>query len=109
MVGIGDDKGLGNVTVSGGTFTIHTAASNELPIGSKNGKTVIRGGSITSDSSSPINAVSPYGDPLEPKKIETDGKFRKAIVFGGSEYTYSAEPAEYENSVTVYLPVGYQI
>lgn len=109
VVGIGDDKGLGNVTVSGGTFTIHTAASNELPIGSKNGKTVIRGGSITSDSSSPINAVSPYGDPLEPKKIETDGKFRKAIVFGGSEYTYSAEPMEYENSVTVYLPVGYQI
>ena len=109
VVGIGDNKGSGNVTVSGGIFTIHNAASTELPLGSKNGRTVIKGGSITSDSSTPIKAVSPYGDPLELKRIETDGKLRTSIVFGGSEYTYSAEPSEGENFVNAYFPVGYRV
>ena len=109
VVGIGDDKGSGSVTVSGGIFTIHNAASTELPLGSKNGRTVIKGGSITSDSSTSIKAVSPYGDPLELKRIETDGKLRTSIVFGGSEYTYSAEPSEGENFVNAYLPVGYKV
>ena len=92
-----------------GIFRIHTAAANEYPIGTRNGKTVIHSGNISSDSMEEIVAVSPYGDPLEKQMIETSVGFRRTISFGGSEYTYSAEPANDENFIMAYLPAGYEI
>ena len=106
-VGLGDAFGSSNVTIINGIFNIHIASGNENPIGTKDGKAVIHSGNIYSDSAEEIHAVSPYGDPLEKRRIETSESFRKTIVYGGSEYTYSAEPAEGEDFVTVYLPVGY--
>ncbi|MBP1561180.1 MAG: EAL domain-containing protein [Oscillospiraceae bacterium] len=108
-VGIGDAFGSENITITSGTFNIYTAASLEVPIGTRNGKTTIHSGNIVIDSSEDVNAFSPYGDPLEKRIIETDGEFCSSVVFGGSEYTYRAEPNEDEGIVTVYLPVGYEI
>ena len=106
-VGIGDIFGSGTITIINGIFNVHIASGNELPIGSKDGKIVIHSGNIFTDSDEEIRAVSPYGDPLEKRRIPVSENFRKSIVYGGSEYTYSAEPAEGEDFVTVYLPMGY--
>ena len=108
-VGIGDAFGSETVTIVNGIFRIHTAAANEYPIGTRNGKTVIHSGNINSDSMEEIVAVSPYGDTLEKQVIETEGGFRKSISFGGNEYTYSADPMNGENFITAYLPAGYEI
>lgn len=108
-VGIGDYFGSGDNTVCGGITKIHTSASTEVPIGSRNGKTVIRGGNITTDSKEKIKAVSPYGDMLEERQVEADGKFLGNITFGGSEYEYSAETVQGENKVSIYLPIGFEI
>ena len=109
-VGIGDAFGSETITIINGNFNIHIASGNEFPIGTKGGKTVIHSGNINirADSTEDIHAVSPYGDPLEKCRIKTSESFRQAVVYGGSEYTYSAEPAEGEDFVTVYLPVGYK-
>ena len=107
-VGIGDAFGSETITIVNGIFKMHMAAANEYPIGTRNGKTVIHSGNINSDSMEEIAAVSPYGDPLEKKKIDISGSFRKSISFGGSEYTYSAEPIKGENFITAYLPAGYE-
>lgn len=106
--GIGDCFGSGNVTVAGGTFKMHIAASTEVSVGSAKGRTVIRSGSIVSDSREKINAVSPYGAPLEEVRRECGESFSKKISFGGNEYTYTASPFGEESFVSVYLPVGYE-
>lgn len=106
-VGIGDPEGAQNVTVLNGIFNVRTAASRELPIGTKTGRTVIQSGNINIDSGSAIKAFNPYGDLLEPRKFDAEKGFRKAIIFGGSEYTYSADPVPGENSIIAYLPAGY--
>ncbi|MGN0675791.1 MAG: EAL domain-containing protein [Oscillospiraceae bacterium] len=108
-VGIGDGFGSGDVTVSGGIYKLHIAASTETSIGSKNGKTIIKGGNINTDSKEKINAVSPYGDMLEIRHIDSCEKFRRTVVFGGSEYAYAADTAEGDDFVNVYLPVGYEL
>lgn len=108
-VGIGDAFGSETITIINGIFKLHTASASEHPLGTRNGKTVIHSGNINSDSMEEIVAVSPYGDPLEKQRIETSGGFRKLISFGGSEYTYSAEPAQNEDFITAYLPAGYKI
>ncbi len=108
-VGIGDAFGSETITIINGVFNIHIASGNELPIGTKNGKTVIHSGNIFTDSIEEIRSVSPFGDPLEKRRIDTTNSFRQSIVYGGSEYTYSADPAPGEDFITVYLPVGYNI
>ncbi len=108
-VGIGDGFGSGNVIVEEGVFKMHIAASTERTIGSKNGKTVITGGNIVSDSRETIKAESPFGAPLEEVRTECGEKFSRDIVFDGERYSYSAAPAEGENFVSVYLPVGYKL
>ena len=107
-VGIGDILGSETITIINGIFNVHTSSGNEIPIGTKDGKTVIHSGNIFTDSREDIRAVNQYGDPLEKRRIETSESFRKPIVYGGSEYTYSADPAEGEDFVTVYLPIGYK-
>lgn len=107
-VGIGDAFGSETITIVNGIFNIHTAASSEFPIGTKDGRTVIHSGNISSDSIEEIKAFSPYGDKLEKRIIDTEKSFRRAIIFGGSEYTYSADPAPGESFVTAYLPEGYK-
>lgn len=106
--GVGDCFGSGNVTVAGGTFKMHIAASAEVSVGSAKGETVIRGGSIVSDSREMIKAVSPYGAPLEEVRRECGESFSERISFGGNEYTYTASPFGDESFVSVYLPVGYE-
>lgn len=106
-VGIGDAYGSETITILNGIFNIHAAASKEIPIGTKDGRTVIHSGNITSDSIEAIKAFSPYGDKLEKRVINTEKSFRQAIIFGGSEYTYSADPAPGKEYVTAYLPEGY--
>lgn len=108
-VGIGDAFGSETITIINGIFDIHIASGNEFPMGTKNGKIIIHSGNIYTDSIEDIHCVSPYGDPLEKRRIETKESFRQSIVYGGSEYTYSADPADGEDHVTVYLPVGYSI
>lgn len=112
-VGIGDAFGSETTTIINGIFNIHIAAGNQVPLGTKSGKTVIHSGNIFTDSHEEIHAVSPFGDPLEKHTIELDGeasgKFRRSVVYGGSEYIYSADAASGENEVTVYLPVGYKL
>lgn len=105
-VGIGDGFGSGNVTVSGGIFKMHIAASTEVSVGSAKGKTVICGGSIVSDSHEKINAVSPYGAPLEEIRMERRS-FSEKISLDGNEYLYNASAFGDETFVSVYLPVGY--
>ena len=107
-VGIGDLYGSETITIVNGIFNVHISSGNELPIGTKDGKTVIHSGNIFTDSTEEIHAVNPYGDPVEKRRIETSKSFRQPIVYGGSEYTYSADPAKGEDFVTVYLPVGYK-
>lgn len=107
-VGIGDAYGSENVTIVNGIFNIHTAASSEFPMGTKEGRTVIHSGNIASDSMEEIKAFSPYGDKLEKRIINTEKSFRQTIIFGGSEYTYSADPAPGESFITAYLPEGYK-
>lgn len=107
-VGVGDAYGSETITILNGIFNIHAAASNEMPIGTKDGRTVIHSGNFTSDSIEEIKAFSPYGDKLEKRVIETEKSFRQAIIFGGSEYTYSADPAPGKDYVTAYLPEGYK-
>lgn len=106
-VGIGDPEGAQNVTVVNGILNIRTAASRELPIGTKTGRVLIQSGNINIDSGAVIKAFNPNGDLLEPRKFDAEKGFRRAILFGGSEYIYSADPAPGENFVTVYLPAGY--
>lgn len=108
-VGIGDAFGEGSVTVSDGLFRMHVAASAELPIGLKNGKTVIRGGNIITDSNEKINAESPFGEPLEEVRTECAGKFSEKISSKGKEYVYNAPAAEGESFVNIYLPAGYAL
>ncbi len=108
-VGIGDAFGSESITIVNGNFNIHIASGNEFPIGTKNGKTIIHSGNIYTDSIEEIRSVSPFGDPLEKRTIETSRSFRQSIVYGGSEYTYSADPEAGEDFVTVYLPVGYNV
>lgn len=108
-VGIGDTFGSETINIINGIFNIHIASGNELPIGTKNGKTIIHSGNIFTDSIEEIRSVSPYGDPLEKRVIENTGSFRHLIVYGGSEYTYSAEPDPGEDNITIYLPVGYDL
>ncbi len=108
-VGIGDAFGSETINIVNGIFNIHTASGNEFPIGTKNGKTVIHSGNIFTDSIEEIRSVSPFGDPLEKRRIDTAQSFRRSIVYGGSEYTYSADPAPGEDHITVYLPVGYNL
>lgn len=107
-VGIGDPEGSQNVTVVNGIFNVRASASREFPIGTKSGKTVIQSGNINIDSGTPIKAFSPYGDLLEPREFDTEKSFRRAILFGGSEYTYSADPVPGETFITAYLPEGYK-
>ncbi|MDE6709083.1 MAG: hypothetical protein K2J76_01190, partial [Oscillospiraceae bacterium] len=107
-VGIGDAYGSETITIVNGIFNIHAAASKEVPIGTKDGRTVIHSGNITSDSIEEIKAFSPFGDKLEKRVIETEKSFRQAIIFGGSEYTYSADLAPGKDFVTAYLPEGYR-
>lgn len=107
-VGIGDCFGSGNVAVSGGVFKMHIAASTEVSIGSAKGETVIAGGSIVSDSREKINAVSPYGAPLEEIRMEC-GNFSEKISIEGNEYVYNASAFRDETFVSVYLPVGYEL
>lgn len=107
-VGIGDAFGSENITIINGIFNIHTAASSEFPLGTKDGRTVIHSGNISSDCIEEIKAFSPYGDKLKKRVINTEKSYRQAIIFGGSEYTYSADPAPGESFVTAYLPEGYK-
>lgn len=107
-VGVGDAYGSETITILNGIFNIHAASSNEVPVGTKDGRTVIHSGNIFSDSIEEIKAFSPYGDKLEKRIIETEKSFRQAIIFGGSEYTYSADPAPGKDYVTAYLPEGYK-
>ncbi len=105
--GIGDAFGGETINIVNGIFDIHIASGNEFPIGTKSGKTTIHSGNIFTDSIEEIRSVSPFGDPLEKRVVKSEGPFKKSIVYGGSEYTYSAEPNGGEDFVTVYLPVGY--
>lgn len=107
-VGVGDAYGSETITIINGIFNIHAASSKEVPIGTNDGRTVIHSGNIFSDSIEEIKAFSPFGDKLEKRVIETEKSFRQAIIFGGSEYTYSADLAPGKDFVTAYLPEGYK-
>lgn len=105
-VGVGDSSGSGSVRCRGTTLKSITKASYENPLGVKNGRVYVRGGSIETSSIEPIECYSAEGERLV--QLKTDGRtpFKRTVTSGETTYLYTAEPTG-EEFMYVYIPAGF--
>ncbi len=109
LYGLGDCLGEGTLTIESGYVNLHILSANGKAAGVANGKTIIFGGNIVSNTIDDIQAVGPYDLPLKMHKIKCSGAFNKEIKTSKGTYSYVAENDENLEELCVYLPEDAQV
>lgn len=104
--GVGDITGSGSVKCRGTSLKSIAKASDENPLGVKNGKVYVSGGSIETSDIEPIECYSFEGEKLV--QFRTNGRepFRRMMKSGETTYLYTAAPTG-EEYMYVYIPEAY--
>lgn len=104
--GVGDLTGSGSVKCRGTSLKAICKASEENPLGVKNGKVYVSSGTIETSNVEPIECYSFEGERLV--QFRTDGRepFRRTMKSGESTYLYTAAPTG-EEYMYVYIPEAY--
>lgn len=109
LYGLGDSSGEGTLTIESGYVNLHILSANGKAAGVANGKTVIFGGNIVSNTLDDIQAVSPYDQPLKMQRIKCSGSFNKEIKTSKGAYSYIAENDEDLDELCIYLPENAEV
>lgn len=104
LYGLGDSSGDGTLTIESGYVNLFILSANGKAAGVANGKTVIFGGNIVSNTIDDIQAVGPYDLPLKMHRIKCSGPFNKEIKSSKGTYSYVAENDENLDELCIYLP-----
>ncbi len=100
---VGDAYGSGYVRLRGTNVKAIARASAENPIGVKNGKVYVLGGSIETSDIAPLECYTDDDVPLVQRKVDGRKAFKVTVDSGKSVYSYWAAPVG-EEYMYVYLP-----
>lgn len=100
---IGDAEGSGAIRLRGASITAVAKASEENPIGSKDGKVYVTSGSIETSDVEPLECYSLAGERLVRREIDGRIDFRRTVRSGGDSYIYVANRTGGE-TMNIYLP-----
>ena len=100
---VGDAFGSGLVRIWGSQVTAVAKASHENPIGVKDGKVFVMGGSIVTSDIEPLVCFSEDGAPLVQTEVDGKKKFTRMVQGAQQSYLYTAEPTG-EDKMYIYLP-----
>lgn len=100
---VGDAFGSGLVRVWGSQVTAVAKASHENPIGVKDGRVYVMGGSIVTSDVEPLVCSSEDGAPLVKTEVDGRKKFARTVQGAEQSYLYTAEPTG-EDKMYIYLP-----
>lgn len=105
---VGDAFGSGLVRIWGSQVTAIAKASHENPIGVKDGKVYVMGGSIVTSNLEPLECTTEDGAPLVRTEVDGKKKFTRTVQGAEQSYLYTAEPTG-EEKMYIYLPEGTQV
>lgn len=104
---VGNHEGKGNILIGNIIMSAVEQSQTRQNIATNSGTVTISGGNIYTNSTDPLNAISPYGAPLCCYVAEGyDKPLNLTIKDNDATYRYSAKPGQIFEGMYIYVPEG---